>query len=255
MEITFLYGKCLTLVPSAGRSHWSFLALGRGRIWGSNTQLLAEWALFFLCFSISFISALSEDHWDYSHDFRGKDSSSVMTFDRSSNVLFQLGGCFESPIIFSRTLGLQAGICSSRAAALPLQWAISWNSDGGESIILFKGKGRKKKKIKKKVLLEMDVTESEEGHKVQAAWERAGSKPLDLLAFVSRWEHFFLPGLVQLSSDVISRLFSRWDLWSTTAGSVCLYSFIFFSDTCFCIFLKTVYLCVFIFSGTGTYLC
>lgn len=39
--------------------------------------------------------------------------------------------------------------------------------------------------VKKRLLLEMDVTEREEGHRGQAAWEREIPPPFGLLSFVS----------------------------------------------------------------------
>lgn len=77
-------------------------------------------------------------------------------------------------------LHLQTGICCSGAPALPLQRVISQHTDGGVSITLFKGRGKKKR-----LLLEMDVTEHKEGHRGQAAWERAILPSFDLLSFVS----------------------------------------------------------------------
>lgn len=107
-----------------------------------------------------------------------------MIFNQSKTTV-SAAGLLSKPCNFlhltlgkQHTLHLQAGICSSGAASLPLQQAIFQHRDGGVSITLFKGRG------KKNLLLEMDVTEHEEGHRGQAAWEQAIPPLFDLLSFV-----------------------------------------------------------------------
>lgn len=110
-----------------------------------------------------------------------------MIFNQSKTVV-SAAGLLSKPCNFLRltlgkqhTLRLQTGICSSGAASLPLQQAIFQHVDGGVSITLFKGR---RGGGGGSLLLEMDVTEHEEGHRGQAAWEQAIPPLFDLLSFV-----------------------------------------------------------------------
>lgn len=108
-----------------------------------------------------------------------------MIFNQSKTIV-SAAGLLSKPCNFlhltlgkQHTLCLQTGICSSGAASLPLQQAIFQHMDRGVSITLFKGRGQGGS-----LLLEMDVTEHEEGHRGQAAWEQAIPPLFDLLSFV-----------------------------------------------------------------------
>lgn len=145
MKIIFLYGRCLVLVLWPSRGHWDLPA--SLRMWGSVLQPLAEWCCYSLCENfipcISLISAAFKgctrgkgERWFICDDIWPEPDLIVLAVGLLSN------SCGSPDLTQAKChmLHLQMGICSSRAASLPLQWTFSqW--DRGVSTTLFKGRG------------------------------------------------------------------------------------------------------------------
>lgn len=148
MKIIFLYGRCLVLGLWPSRGHWDLPA--SLRMWGSVLQPLAEWCCYsaWEFYPMHFpyqcsIQRLFEPHtwgkgerWFICDDIWPEPDLIVLAVGLLSNSC----GSPDLTLAKCHMLHLQMGICSSRAASLPLQWTFSqW--DRGVSTTLFKGRG------------------------------------------------------------------------------------------------------------------
>lgn len=130
-ENSILYWKCLVLVLSPSRAHGDLPS--SLRVWGSVIQPL-ENEHFILCISASLPSAALTGCWNHTQGMLHL----WWHLTRARLYCFSCGIAFKFPQFSWPNTGkvshapLANGICSSRAASIPLQWAFIGTSLGTE---------------------------------------------------------------------------------------------------------------------------